>query len=649
MALLISKDFLGLTEKETSGLNHDSLRILILEDLETDAEIIIHTLLKNGLKFESHRVDTFNDFVKSLNDFKPTLILADYSLPSFSSIEALKYIKKNKINLPFIFVTPSQSEEVAVQCLKEGADDYILKPNLVRLITAINNSVQRRRLEQQKSAAEARTAHYKELYEIFLEAQSNADTCFLVIDSLTEQPNYVNESFCNLCGYKADEILYLSSILEIIKPEEKENFQARITETIKNKNTAKTFVTDIVHKEGHIINTEFTARQITRKNKTYLVLIGRDITLKRKNELMQKLIQETLIESEKKFRTLIEDVKDYAIFMLNVEGEVFSWNVGAERLLGYSESEIILKDFKIFSPIDNYKKSDADDLLKQARKSGRIEKELWLVRKNNQAFWAALTITVILNKDFKLNYYSVIIHDLTKIKKAEDQLKEHEIQLRSLASHLQAAREEERTRIARELHDEFSQMLTALRMDLTILGRMISKSVTDSLNRISLLEKISSISDLMETIIRSTRRIITELRPAVLDELGLLTAIQWLAQEFESRTGVRCKIARLQHNISIDKDKSTAIFRVLQEALTNVSKHSKANYVTISLYIQDNFLKLEISDNGQGLQEDKLKDPTSSGILGIRERIIALGGEFDIKSEKGNGTELIISIPYQEQ
>ena len=87
----------------------------------------------------------------------------------------------------------------------------------------------------------------------------------------------------------------------------------------------------------------------------------------------------------------------------------------------------------------------------------------------------------------------------------------------------------------------------------------------------------------------------------------------------------------------------------MQEALTNVSKHSKANYVTISLYIQDNFLKLEISDNGQGLQEDKLKDPTSSGILGIRERIIALGGEFDIKSEKGNGTELIISIPYQEQ
>lgn len=258
-----------------------------------------------------------------------------------------------------------------------------------------------------------------------------------------------------------------------------------------------------------------------------------------------------------------------------------------------------------------------------------------------------MTVTPIFSENNELTGHTVIILDLSARKMADDMLLESEKQLRALATHLQAAREEERTRIAREMHDEFGQMLTAVRMDLSILERMISKTVKEPLSRMSLVEKISSISELLEKTIRSTRRIITELRPAVLDELGLLTAIQWQALEFENRTGIRCRIARLQHDMTLDQESSTSIFRILQEALTNAAKHASPSNVTITLQVTGENLVLEISDDGEGMEEGKQKDPTSTGLTGIRERVIALNGKFNISSRRGEGTTLTVSIPYK--
>ncbi len=653
MSVLIEKN--GKAQPRTVPIKsrNEKLKILILEDFEPDAELFLRELKKGGIKFMAVRVDNFKKFAFELERFKPSIILADYSLPAYSGIDALEYIKKNKINIPFIFVTGSQSDEVAVECLKAGADDYILKSNLSRLPAAVTNILEKRLKEHAKTKAEIKFLQYQSLCENLLLIQSQLDIGFLVVDNSNLQILYVNKAFCTMCGYNVGEIFNLPSFEKLIAQDKVIKFQNQLEKILKNINSVTIFNTELVKKDQQLINIELTAKLLPESKDNNLslekriIFIARDMTGHIGKELMQQLTLEALRESEKRFRSLIDDVKDYAIFMLDSEKRIISWNLGAERVMGYSEEEIILKDMSIFSSSESEDDKLVLNLISTASEKGRLEKELWLQKKGKQKLWAAVTITTLFNENSEPNGFSIIIRDLTKNKIISDQLREQETQLRSLAAHLQAAREEERTRIARELHDEFSQMLTALRMDLTLLGRSITKTVAEPLNRMTLLEKISSISELLETTIKSTRRIITELRPAVLDELGLMTAIQWQAQEFENRTGIRCKIERLQHEIVLDQNTSTAIFRIFQEALTNVAKHASANAVSVSLQIINQKMILDISDNGKGMDDDQLKDPTSSGILGIRERVIALGGQFEIFSGKEQGTKVIVSIPYQ--
>ncbi len=649
MSVLIGKEFFNLQLKSSEESQPGTLNVLIIEDRSFDTELVEHELEKGKIKFNPIQIDTFEEFVQKVNEFKPDIILADYLLPSFNGMDALRYLKEHHLNIPFILVTGTQSEEVAVQCLKEGADDYILKSNLTRLPNAVLNCIDKKKIERAKIVAEMKLLHYKELYENLLQTQSQLDTGFLILDDASKQVLYVNKTFCSFCCYEVSEVLSMESILNLLTPESVSNFLAQLEKLLNDKSTTIEFVSSLIRKDQLVINLEFIGKKLSKNGETQIVMIVRDVTEKIRNELMQRLTQEALRESEKRFRSIIEDVKDYAIIMLNSKGKIISWNKGAQRIMGYKEEEIMLKDFDLFLPPNSRSQKEADVFFNKAATEGRIEQELWLVKNGSNKFWAGITITAIIKDEDSLQYFSVIIRDLSKSKIAENQLREHEIQLRALAAHLQNTREEERTRIARELHDEFSQMLTALRMDLTILSRMISKTVVEPLNRISLLEKISSISELLETTIRSTRRIITELRPAVLDELGLSTAIQWQAQEFENRTGIRCKIIRLQRDIVFDQITSTAIFRILQEALTNVARHANANNVTISLQIIDKNIVLEISDNGKGMEVGKFQDPTSTGILGIRERVLALSGRIEIKSEKGKGTKLKLNIPFNKE
>ncbi len=343
-----------------------------------------------------------------------------------------------------------------------------------------------------------------------------------------------------------------------------------------------------------------------------------------------------------------ESAKEFAVFMIDSKGYIANWNGSILRLLKYDEGEFVGHAVTEFFP-DEATKKTLSSLLLSSGGDGMTEFEGVCLRKGNARFRAAINLWKLTDESGAERGIFVVLHDLSGPQMIEQQMKDSERQLRSLASRLQEVREEERTKIARELHDEFGQMLTALHMDLSLLQRMVSKIVTDPVGRVSVFGKINSISELVEKTIRSARRIITELRPAVLDELGLLTAIQWQALEFENRTGIRCRITRLQHDVELKQSASTAVFRILQEALTNVAKHSEATSVTISLQVVDGNMVVEIADDGKGMAEDKKKDPTSTGILGIRERVIALNGEFKIKSVGGKGTTLTISIPYPDQ
>ncbi|MGC2064281.1 MAG: GAF domain-containing sensor histidine kinase [Thermodesulfovibrionales bacterium] len=211
--------------------------------------------------------------------------------------------------------------------------------------------------------------------------------------------------------------------------------------------------------------------------------------------------------------------------------------------------------------------------------------------------------------------------------------------LRALSEHLQTAREEERIKIAREIHDELGQILTAASIELARIGDGYG-------DHKALLEKIASASELIDIAIDDVQRICSELRPQVLDHLGLIAAIEWQADEFTKRSGVRCVLKMPQDNPSLQSEVSTALFRVLQETLTNTTRHAGASEVSVCLKIGDAIL-LEVRDNGKGITPENISNSTSFGIIGIQERIHALGGTVSITGIQDKGTTIVVKVPLK--
>jgi PAS domain S-box-containing protein len=228
--------------------------------------------------------------------------------------------------------------------------------------------------------------------------------------------------------------------------------------------------------------------------------------------------------------------------------------------------------------------------------------------------------------------------DITELKQAEDDLEKSRQQLRALSAHLQSVREEERKRIAREIHDELGQAMTALKIDLA----WLSKKTNDE----SVLGKVQSMSTLLNETIQTVRRIATELRPAILDDLGLPAAIEWQAQEFEKRTGIPCEL-RISPEVSITSGPSTELFRVFQEILTNIARHARATQIHVILEMQADHLMLEVRDNGIGIRQTQVWDIRSIGLTGMRERVRLLGGEILINGIPGQGTTVVVQAPAQ--
>jgi len=231
-----------------------------------------------------------------------------------------------------------------------------------------------------------------------------------------------------------------------------------------------------------------------------------------------------------------------------------------------------------------------------------------------------------------------VIMDVTERRRTEVELQESRDQLRALAARLQMAREEERKRVAREIHDELGQALTAIKIELSAL--LFEWPAEHKPSR-----RAESIATLVDKTIQSVRRISTELRPGILDALGLAAAVEWAAEEFKSRTGTRCRVDLPKEAIEIDQELATTIFRILQETLTNIARHADATQVDIRLAMEDGRLSLEVHDNGLGISEEQLSASGTLGILGMRERALLLGGEFLITGAPDLGTRVVVRIP----
>jgi two-component system, NarL family, sensor histidine kinase UhpB len=232
-----------------------------------------------------------------------------------------------------------------------------------------------------------------------------------------------------------------------------------------------------------------------------------------------------------------------------------------------------------------------------------------------------------------------LVFDDTQAHLAQLEVERSREELRALSRHLQTIREEEKARIAREVHDELGSTLTALKMDLDWLGEHLKSAAAP------LREKRAAMGKLVEAAVATTRRIVTDLRPSILDDLGLPAALRWQAAEFAKHTGARVEVDAPEARQPIDRAVALALFRIFQETLTNVARHAKANQVSVKLTSTDHSLMLQIRDDGVGISEENLRKPTSLGIRGMRERAEQLGGEFSVAAGAESGTTVVISVP----
>ena len=228
-------------------------------------------------------------------------------------------------------------------------------------------------------------------------------------------------------------------------------------------------------------------------------------------------------------------------------------------------------------------------------------------------------------------------------RRAEKNLELSLEQLRALATHLQFIREEERSLIAREIHDELGQSLTGLKFDLFRLESMLATADSSSLQMCR--DKVQSMLELINSVIQIGRKIATELRPGILDDLGLVDALEWQAQEFQARTGIKCEFSALPEKLTLDSNRSTSLFRIFQETLTNVARHAQADLIQTDLQTQAGELHLTIQDNGRGITEEELNNPHSLGLLGMRERVMVFGGDIRISGQCGKGTTVTVRLP----
>jgi PAS domain S-box-containing protein len=350
----------------------------------------------------------------------------------------------------------------------------------------------------------------------------------------------------------------------------------------------------------------------------------------------RKQIEEVLKTSEKKYRELA-DLLPQTVFELDKSGNFTFANFYGFQSSGYTPEDIKkgLNALQLFIPEDRVRVKKNIRIVLGGRKSNA--NEYTALRKDGSTYPVIVYSAPVFYEGKPAGLRGVVL-DITERKHIENELQKSREQLRSLAAHLQSVREEERTDIARGVHDELGQALTALKMDLSWLGKRLPKKPE------SLLEKTKVMSGLLDSAIQTVKKISTELRPGILDDFGLIAAIEWQAEEFHKRSGIKCTVSSVTEP-HLDRELNTALFRIFQETLTNVARHTSATRVTVNLKVQDGKMIMRTRDNGKGITPEQLSSSSSFGIIGMRERVRALQGEITIRGIPGKGTTVAVTIP----
>jgi PAS domain S-box-containing protein len=331
------------------------------------------------------------------------------------------------------------------------------------------------------------------------------------------------------------------------------------------------------------------------------------------------------------------------VISIDLDGYVMSWNIGAEKMLGYSVEEALGKHISFIYPVEDRVVLERE-VIGPVKAKGTHQVEVRRQTKAGALRFAQLSLTLLrddTDSPIGIIGYSM---DITDRKLGEEALLNSRNQLAALAIRLESVREEERTRIALEVHDVLGQALTGFKLDVAWAHKRITESIEPA-QHAPVLARLASALELLDSTIQSVRDIATTLRPGVLDELGLEAAVEWQAREFQHRTGIVCDTTIWPRNMVLEPEQSTALFRILQEILTNVARHAHATNVYIKLEQSGEHVSLQVRDNGRGIKGVEQSGPEAFGLLGMRLRAQQQGGSFDIQGISGTGTTVTVRIP----
>ncbi|MDI6865971.1 sensor histidine kinase, partial [Thermodesulfovibrio yellowstonii] len=393
-------------------------------------------------------------------------------------------------------------------------------------------------------------------------------------------------------------------------------------------------------KESRIINLPESFFVKYRKTLTMITLIfiglSLVIVILTINISKRKKIEEELRISEEKYRDLYDNAPDM-YHSVDKNGIIIECNETEAKMLGYKKEEIIGKPITYFMTEES-KKAQAE-FFPNIEKYSFIQVERDFIRKDGSVFTASLNVYVEVDEKGNFVKTKTIGRDITYRKQIEEELRKSREALRKLSVYLQNIRENERKEIAKEIHDELGQSLTALKLSLS----WIKKRVEDEF----LNKKFDETLTIVNALIKQVQNISNRLRPSLIDYLTLEDAIMWQVKEFERNTSIICNVDIAEHGIKLSKNVSLTLFRIFQEALTNIARHANATEVDIKMFRSEASILLIIKDNGIGISDEKIKSPESFGLMAMRERAYSINATLDIRRSYEGGTEIVISVPVR--
>ncbi len=472
-----------------------TLQLLICEDVEADAALIIRSLEKGGYVINSKRVETADEMRTALKKERWDVVISDYNIPGFGGPQALSVLRSSDVDIPFILVSGTIGEEIAVSIMKAGASDYLMKDRLVRLSEVVKREMEEaERRREWKSSAEM--------------IQANEEKYHAVID----------------------------------------------------------------------------------------------------NSL-------------------------FAIFLARPGGLILEANKAAGELFGYT-----IEEFTRMGRNDllDIKEESNVDIINMRDLYGKGYGEFMGIKKNGNRFYCEVSSVIF--KDINgQDMACAMIADISPRKEAELKLLNSNIELQKLSTHLKNAREDERKYISREIHDQLGQLASALKIELDWLNLNV-KGLDEKAN-----SRIYHALSITKTMITTTRKIATALRPSIIDELGLNDSLKWQCAEFQNLNGIECTFEEDFDDNGVSLGVRTELFRICQESLTNVMRHAHASTVAVTVRTVDDALELCIRDNGRGF--DTNKKSSHIGLVGVRERALSVGGDLEIESTPGKGTNVCLLLP----